>query len=478
MTKNGKRKVDSAAVNSKEDIKRPKFEKQTTQQKTVRLDNLKWRSVDLSGQLDDYEGFYGLEEVDDVEVVREGQKVSFQVAVHFGDEEQSTDIAASEDQPAKGGSQRDEEEEEWNGFDDHVDDVTEGVAGTDTTEDNRANQGPGTIENKGSKKQQRSAQNPGVTDLSFANLDEVDLNEDEEDSGDDNTSHWQSLGLSPELTDAVMGLKFSEPTPIQLASIPIILKGRDVVAKAETGSGKTLAFGLPIIEKFLNENSHQNSGSGHVPHDGAWALILSPTRELAHQIGHHLEALCEQGTFSKPRIAIVTGGLAVQKQERLLPNADVIVATPGRLYDVLNSGKEQVLHRLRGIKYLVLDEADRLLTGSHVNGESGSLDTLLMDLRRMDGDDKRPAQLRTLFFSATYDQALQYALGHNRFHRMGAQRKQRETLEWLTMNFNFNDEEGPEWIDVNQSNKLASGIKEAVVECGNMEKVNGDSSIN
>jgi len=285
------------------------------------------------------------------------------------------------------------------------------------------------------------------------------------------------LGLSPELIDAVMGLKFSEPTPIQLASIPIILKGRDVVAKAETGSGKTLAFGLPIIERFLNENSHQNSGTGHVPHDGAWALILSPTRELAHQIGHHLEALCEQGTFSKPRIAIVTGGLAVQKQERLLPKANIIVATPGRLYDVLNSGKEHILHRLRGIKYLVLDEADRLLTGSHAGGEFGNLDSLLRDLRRIDVDDKRPTQLRTLFFSATYDQALQYALGHNKFHRMGAQRKQRETLEWLTVNFNFNDEEGPEWIDVNQSNQLASGIKEGVVECGNMEKVNGNTSI-
>jgi ATP-dependent RNA helicase DDX24/MAK5 len=473
MTKKGKRKADSAAVNGDGSTKRSKPDKPSTQRKTVRLDNLKWQSVELAGQLDDYEGFYGLEEIDNVAVVRDGQKVSFQAVVDSEGEEQSISAGASEDQAVEEEG-RDDEEEEWNGFDDDVHEVAEELG--DKIES--AYQEVSLTQSAGPRKQQKSSQNQIFADNLFANLDEVDLIEADDDGDDHDASHWLPLGLSPELIDAVMKLDFSKPTPIQLASIPVILNGRDVVAKAETGSGKTLAFGLPVIETFLEENSHQNSGTGHISHDGAWALILSPTRELAHQIGHHLEALCEQGTFDKPRIAIVTGGLAVQKQERLLPKADIVVATPGRLYDVINSGNEQIMHHLRGIKYMVLDEADRLLTGSHVGGEYGSLDSLLRDLKRTDGEDKRPAQIKTLFFSATYDRALQYALGHNKFHRMAAQRKQRETLEWLTMNFNFNDEEGPEWIDVNESNRLASGIKEGLVECGNMEKVNNGKCLN
>jgi ATP-dependent RNA helicase DDX24/MAK5 len=335
MTKNGKRKADSAAVNGDGSTKRSKPDKQSTQRKTVRLDNLNWQSVELTGQLDDYEGFYGLEEIDNVTIVCDGQKVSFQAVVDSEGEVQSASAGASEDQAVVAEGQ-DDDEEEWNGFDDDVDEVAEELGNLDTDKTESANQRVSLIQSTSSRKQQKSSQDQGFPDISFANLDEVDLIEADDDGEDHDASHWLPLGLSPELVDAVMKLDFSKPTPIQLASIPVILKGRDVVAKAETGSGKTLAFGLPIIETFLEENSHRNSGTGHIPHDGAWALILSPTRELAHQIGHHLEALCGQGTFEKPRLAIVTGGLAVQKQERLLPKADIVVATPGRLYDVIN----------------------------------------------------------------------------------------------------------------------------------------------
>lgn len=429
------------------------------EKKQVKLDNLNWQKVEFSGQLDDYEGFFGLEEVDDVEIVREGDLVTFKSAA-TGDE-------VVEANNADETMQNDEDDgDSWNGFsddDEEMEDVDENSEELD--EDDEDNDEGMDAENQPRKQNMKPK---SIGNGSFKHLDEVALGEDEElDSAD--LAEWEAVGISPDMQKALAGLKFTKPTPVQVSSIPLILDGRDVVAKAETGSGKTLAFGIPIIEKFL-ERSDLVSKGGAKAHDGAWALIISPTRELAHQIGRHLEALCQSGTFEAPRIAIVTGGLSVHKQERVLTTADIVVATPGRIADVMNSAKEDIMHRLRGVKYLVLDEADRLMSGGRIFSEYKEVATLIADISRRDEKDSRPEARQTLLFSATFDRVLQSKLGQNKFQRMGAKKYEDETLDWLKSNFKFYDEQGPQWIDLNRGNQVATGIKEGMVECGSMEK--------
>ena len=155
-------------------------------------------------------------------------------------------------------------------------------------------------------------------------------------------AEWGPLGLHAVLLRAVARLGFARPTPIQLRAVPAALAHfKDIIGAAETGSGKTLAFGLPIVHRLLDRRERLGMSTGG---DGGKrssftrlpALILTPTRELALQVRDHLAALTA-GT-SVTVIAIV-GGLAVEKQTRLLKaRPDVVIATPGRLWDIMGTG--------------------------------------------------------------------------------------------------------------------------------------------
>ena len=138
-------------------------------------------------------------------------------------------------------------------------------------------------------------------------------------------SAWNDLGLSHETLSSLARLHFASPTAIQKASIPPILSGHDVIGKAQTGTGKSLAFFLPIYEHYLksrNVSVHDPKTQGKRIQHPPIALILSPTRELAHQLSSHLDALCSSATTSGgPSIATLTGGLSIHKQQRLLANA-------------------------------------------------------------------------------------------------------------------------------------------------------------
>ncbi len=185
-------------------------------------------------------------------------------------------------------------------------------------------------------------------------------------------STFSELPLSGALLHGIEDLKFTEPTPIQRMAIPPALQGRDVLASAQTGSGKSAAFGLPVLEALLQEK----------PSREARALILAPTRELAQQITEHLRHLAKHTNL---RIAPVYGGVGMRPQiNAFRRGTDVIVATPGRLIDLMEQG-EACLERI-GI--LVLDEADRML-------DMG----FLPPVRRIIA--KLPNRRQTLFFSAT-----------------------------------------------------------------------------
>lgn len=182
---------------------------------------------------------------------------------------------------------------------------------------------------------------------------------------------FKTLGLHPALARAVKDLGYVEPTPVQLGAIPPALAGRDVLATAQTGTGKTAAFLLPILHNLLA-----------LPRGTTRALVLSPTRELAEQIEEAARGLARHAGITS---TLVVGGQPIGPQERALRGGpDVVVATPGRLLDLLTRGAV----RLDRVATLVLDEADRML-------DMG----FLPDVKRIVA--RLPARRQTLLFSAT-----------------------------------------------------------------------------
>lgn len=292
-------------------------------------------------------------------------------------------------------------------------------------------------------------------------------------------SAWQSVPLSSGTLSSLAKLKFSRPTPIQAAAIPEILNGHDVVGKASTGSGKTLAFGIPILEHYFATRTDIGippKAAGTERQHPPIAMILSPTRELAHQLSAHLTDLCSNAASSGPLIATLTGGLSVQKQQRLLAHADIIIGTPGRLWEIISESKG-LTSWLKQLKFLVIDEADRLLSDGHFQEVKEILNTL--DRKDMnegavsDEEDESATEnveRQTLVFSATLQKELQHKLAGKGKPSGGALLNKQESMEYLLEKLNFREEK-PKFIDVNPTSQMASGLKEGIVECAALEKV-------
>ncbi|EOD14947.1 hypothetical protein EMIHUDRAFT_53137, partial [Emiliania huxleyi CCMP1516] len=201
------------------------------------------------------------------------------------------------------------------------------------------------------------------------------------------------LGLHADLSHAASRLDWPAPTPIQQQSIPAILDGKSVWAEAPTGSGKTAAFALPLLQR------HLETGDRPGRRRRVKTLIVAPTRELAVQTADAFVALCRElprpadggAHFSNPRVVAVTGGVSIQPQLRSLGTggADVLVGTPGRLLEVLESNGVS----LESVSTLVLDEADRLLAPAF----GDELEAILAHFVR--------AGLQTLLYSATFPYA-------------------------------------------------------------------------
>jgi ATP-dependent RNA helicase RhlE len=159
---------------------------------------------------------------------------------------------------------------------------------------------------------------------------------------------FNSLGLAPRLIEKLSEQGITKPTPIQLQAIPEAMKGRDVMGLAQTGTGKTAAFGLPLLHKLLSEGGKPSPKTVR-------ALILAPTRELAKQIQDNLKNYSDGGHI---KVGMVVGGVSINPQiKRLERGLDLLVATPGRLIDLL----DRKAVRLDETKFLVLDEADQML---------------------------------------------------------------------------------------------------------------------
>jgi superfamily II DNA/RNA helicase len=186
---------------------------------------------------------------------------------------------------------------------------------------------------------------------------------------------FSSLGLIDQIAGTLATLGYSTPTPVQLQAIPAVLAGRDVMAAAQTGTGKTAGFALPLIQRLVMK--------GQLAPNGARALVLVPTRELAEQVHDSVKAY---GAGLPLRTMVAYGGVSINPQMMYLrKGVDLLVATPGRLLDL----HRQNALKLNGVTMLVLDEADRMLD----LGFSRELDQILAAL---------PKTRQTLLFSATF----------------------------------------------------------------------------
>ena len=212
---------------------------------------------------------------------------------------------------------------------------------------------------------------------------------------------FSKLGLSKPVLKGIRAMGYTEPTPIQIHGIPVMMKGRDLIGSAQTGTGKTAAFALPILTKLDK------------PAPGPRALVLEPTRELAAQVE---TAIRDMARFTRLDVGVVYGGVGYGRQIASLDHGvDILVATPGRLLDHL----ERRNCRLDRVEYLVLDEADRML-------DMGFLPDVRRIIRKCSSDRQ------TALFSATIpyqiDNLIKWAMRDPEVIEIGVRRSPAETI--------------------------------------------------
>lgn len=187
---------------------------------------------------------------------------------------------------------------------------------------------------------------------------------------------FKNLGLRPEITKAIEEKGYTEATPIQIKSIPLILKGHDILASAQTGTGKTAGFTLPLLQVLMDSRNKDNNRDVR-------ALILTPTRELAAQVADSVKTY---GTHLPFKTEVIFGGVNINAQiKKLKSGVDILIATPGRLLDLVS----QKALDLSKVEILVLDEADRML-------DMGFIHDIKKVLKLV------PAKRQNLLFSATF----------------------------------------------------------------------------
>ncbi|KAG0100684.1 ATP-dependent RNA helicase [Podila epicladia] len=309
-------------------------------------------------------------------------------------------------------------------------------------------------------------------------------------------SAWKDYKLSPMLENALRKQKFTKPSPIQEQALPLGLAGRDVVGVAETGSGKTLAFGLPIAQCLAQQAMFAAQNNTPLA-ESLTALILTPTRELAIQVKDHLVAFTQ---FTGHHVVPIVGGMSIQKQTRQLDrNPAIIVATPGRLWELISTNPIYS-ERLIQARFLVLDEADRMLESGHFQELSSILKLLERKRERTsdweqhlrdsasastEGEDKDNKEgvvaksiartdfafnRQTFIFTATLSKELSLNLSKKKNRAKSMEHQTAEgTMEDLMERLEFHDET-PAFVNVISDKIVASKLLEAKIDCLTAEK--------
>lgn len=400
-------------------VVKSKSSKSKVGDKVVQPEELQWKAVDIPDNLESYEGLYGLEEIDGVDVQIINGKAQFKIK----DDSKTKKIFDADGDPQDTVFQDvsdDLDEEEFTGFDD--DNNVEGIEANVLTEN------------------------------VFAKVKLPDDNV--------HLPHWEPLHLNSYTLTGLNGLQFKSPTLIQKKTLPLAIDGKDVIGKASTGSGKTLAYSIPILEKYISKIEELEINQKNKIINSPIGVIFVPTRELAHQVVDHLNNICKYFPIHSNSIVSITGGLSIQKQERLLNyGPSIIVATPGRCLELLEKS-EAITKRLSSTDILVLDEADRLLQDGHFEEFERILE--LFRKNRPKGLDNYKWQ--TLVFSATFSKELFTKLDRN-----VKTNSNDEILKLLNDKLQFRDKT-PAVIDVNPKELVSGQITEALVECGATER--------
>ncbi|KAG9060898.1 ATP-dependent RNA helicase [Linnemannia hyalina] len=318
-------------------------------------------------------------------------------------------------------------------------------------------------------------------------------------------SAWKDYNLSPMIENGLKKQKFTKPSQIQEQALPLALAGRDVIGVAETGSGKTLAFGFPIIQCLAQQAAFAKESNSPL-NESLTALILTPTRELAIQVKDHLVAFTQ---FTGHHVVPIVGGMSVQKQTRQLDrNPAIVVATPGRLWELISTNPTYS-ERLIQAKFLVLDEADRMLESGHFEELSNILKLLERkrektsdwdqhvkaaaaakatndadddDQEKKDGKNKedtvKPTSIartdyeslrQTFIFTATLSKELSLNLTRKKSKAKSAEQSAEGTLEDLMERIEFHDEL-PALVNVGSEKIVAAKLLEAKIDCLTNEK--------
>ncbi len=410
----GKNKVSKPLkknVSSKSQTKIPKAK----EDRILEADSLKWKSVDIPETLDDFGGFYGLEEIEGVGVKYVDGKVQF--------------VTKSEDkvEPI-------EKEEE------NTEETQEEPKETKKEKKQKVKE-----QKKEQKKEKEESELEGFSKVSSTlNFEDIELPDT-----DVELPAWSNLDLSNFTLSGLNHLGFEKPTPIQKRCIPLCNEGKDIIGKASTGSGKTLAYGIPILEKLVaNRESKFPTG-----------IIFTPTRELAHQVVDHLNKISKFFPFSQSSILSLTGGLSIHKQERLLKydnSGQIIVATPGRFLELIEKNTD-FAKKAANVEILVLDEADRLL-------QDGHFDEFEQILKVLSTNRSKQGKWQSLVFSATFSLELFSKLANTQYRPKGEEvDEKKQIINLLNEKLKFKAE--PEFIDLNPNQKLAGDITETLVEC-------------
>ncbi|KAI3430103.1 uncharacterized protein J3R85_008246 [Psidium guajava] len=334
---------------------------------------------------------------------------------------------------------------------------------------------------KKKRKKKQKKESKKVDESTAVDDAEVDLVDDAEFYA------WNDLRLHPLIMKAVQRLGFKEPTPIQKACIPAAAhRGKDVIGAAETGSGKTLAFGLPILQRLLEEREKSTKmreekgeeAEKYAPKGVLRALIITPTRELALQVTDHLKEFAKDARI---RVVPIVGGMSTEKQERLLEaRPEIVVGTPGRLWELM-SGGEIHLMELHSLSFFVLDEADRMIEDGHFRELQSIIDMLPTTNSSVEERSQsmqscvtvsniQRKKRQTFVFSAT----IALSADFRKKLRRGIVRSKQSTSGGLnsieTLSERAGMRENAAIIDLTNSSILANKLEESFIECRENDK--------
>ncbi|XP_077277605.1 ATP-dependent RNA helicase DDX24 [Temnothorax americanus] len=374
--------------------------------KVKRATNNGWKPVTLEGTLlsNDIEGLIGIEELTDYNLERSSQKGKIV----------TTEVKSTEKKKSASKRECPKEQEEEN-----VDSTEPSAKKLKTKKETKR-------KNKKDGKTIKSA-DLKITDQQTNPDSDLYCNTDSSKSLKINVEAWSAMGVPTAVIKALSDQNFHSPTMIQTRTLPAAILGRrDILGAAETGSGKTLAFGIPIIKGILDLKSSQNEEQiwpeketkesdsenedlseldnclnimndvklddcHNIPIKPLYALILTPTRELAVQIKNHLT---QAAKYTDIKIAVVFGGVAAVKQERILNKGpEIVIATPGRLWELIQEGNSH-LNQIDSVRYLAIDETDRMM-------EKGHFQELHDILEKINANPAKLKKRQTFVFSAT-----------------------------------------------------------------------------